>query len=216
MNKIIPIILSFLLLSIGFTTVTTIAENSTILLNSKNKIYVGGSGPGNYTSIQTAINDVSAGGTVYIYNGTYYEHHILIEKKICLLGENKNSTIIDVVGKHQGIQIYYDEVVSIEDSQCETFDMHVPNGHEYCANGFFSHNSKIRGLRANYLIADEFSSVPEETFEVVIKGFAAVTSSPAERVQQVAKANTLKEQGLFSEAAAIDPTEITRTIKMRI
>ena len=81
MNKIIPIILSFLLLSIGFTTVTTIAENSTILLNSKNKIYVGGSGPGNYTSIQTAINDVSAGGTVYVYNGTYYEHHIIIEKK---------------------------------------------------------------------------------------------------------------------------------------
>jgi len=110
MNKIISIILSFLLLSIGFTTVTTIAESSTILLNSKNKIYVGGSGPGNYTSIQTAINDVSPGGTVYVYNGTYYEHHIIIEKKICLLGENKSSTIINVVGKHQGIQIYYDEV----------------------------------------------------------------------------------------------------------
>lgn len=74
-------------------------------------VYVGGSGPGNYSSIQAAIYDVSVGGTVFVYNGTYYEHHIIIDKKICLLGENKNSTVINVVGKYQGLQIYHDDVV---------------------------------------------------------------------------------------------------------
>jgi hypothetical protein len=53
--------------------------------------------------------------------------------------------------------IYYDVVTSIENSQAHTYDMYVPDGHEYCANGFFSHNTKIRGLRAHYVLADEFA-----------------------------------------------------------
>ena len=63
---------------------------------------------------------------------------------------------------------------------------------------------KIRGLRANYLLSDEFSSIPEETFEVVIKGFAAVAASPSIRVQQVSKANELRNLGLYQEAAMIE------------
>jgi hypothetical protein len=31
-------------------------------------LYVGGSGPGNYTTIQQAINDASNGDTVYVYD----------------------------------------------------------------------------------------------------------------------------------------------------
>ena len=38
--------------------------------------------------------------------------------------------------------------------------------------------SKIRGLRANYIIADEFASIPQEIFEVVIKGFRFRTARP--------------------------------------
>ena len=53
--------------------------------------------------------------------------------------------------------IYYDEIVSIKDSECHTHDIHVPEDNEYCANGFFSHNSKIRGQRANDIVADEFA-----------------------------------------------------------
>ena len=43
-----------------------------------NTLYVGGSGEGNYTKIQDAINNASDGDTVFVYNGTYYEMHIHI------------------------------------------------------------------------------------------------------------------------------------------
>jgi nitrous oxidase accessory protein NosD len=59
-----------------------------------NTLYVGGSGPGNYTKIQDAVNDASDGDTVFVYSGTYYEG-VKINKSIDLIGENRDSTIID-------------------------------------------------------------------------------------------------------------------------
>lgn len=82
--------------------------------------------------------------------------------------------------------IYYDEIMSIEDDECVTFDVHVPDGHEYCANGFFSHNTKIRGFRANVVIADEFASIPEDVFDVVVRGFAATAKTPVEEANKIA------------------------------
>jgi len=57
-------------------------------------LYVGGSGPGNYSSIQDAIDDASDGYIIYVYNGVYYEN-VLIDKSIDLVGEDEASTIID-------------------------------------------------------------------------------------------------------------------------
>ena len=47
--------------------------------------------------------------------------------------------------------------------------------------------SKIRGQRANDIIADEFASIPKDIFENVVAGFAAVAASPIEKVKQKAK-----------------------------
>lgn len=57
-------------------------------------LYVGGSGPGNYTMIQDAINHASDGDTVFVYSGLYSEE-IIVNHSITLLGENKVMTIID-------------------------------------------------------------------------------------------------------------------------
>jgi len=57
-------------------------------------LYVGGTGAGNYSSIQSAYNDASNGDTIYVYNGTYYEK-LTIEKSIDLVGEEKYTTILD-------------------------------------------------------------------------------------------------------------------------
>jgi len=57
------------------------------------KLYVGGSGEGNYSIIQNAINISSEGDIIFIYNGTYYEN-IDINKSISLIGEDKEKTII--------------------------------------------------------------------------------------------------------------------------
>ena len=58
---------------------------------------------------------------------------------------------------------------------------------------------KIRGQRANDIIADEFASIPREIFENVVAGFAAVSSNPVENVKRVAAEQKAKELGIDIE-----------------
>lgn len=46
--------------------------------------------------------------------------------------------------------------------------------------------SKIRGFRANVVIADEFASIPEDVFDVVVRGFAATTKTPVDEARRLA------------------------------
>jgi hypothetical protein len=62
--------------------------------------------------------------------------------------------------------------------------------------------SKIRGQRANDIIADEFASIPRDIFENVVAGFAAVAASPIEKVKQKAKNKKAKELGLDLNSGA--------------
>jgi parallel beta-helix repeat protein len=59
---------------------------------------VPGSGPGNpaenYTRIWDAVSVAQNGDTIFVYNGTYNEW-VNLNKKINLVGENKNTTIIN-------------------------------------------------------------------------------------------------------------------------
>ena len=54
--------------------------------------------------IQDLIDNASHGDTIYIPNGTYYEN-IVINKSINLIGEDKNTTIIDASGNGTVIKI---------------------------------------------------------------------------------------------------------------
>jgi parallel beta-helix repeat protein len=47
-----------------------------------------------FDKIQDGIYTVNESGTVLVYNGTYYEN-VVVNKSINLIGENKNTTIID-------------------------------------------------------------------------------------------------------------------------
>jgi hypothetical protein len=46
--------------------------------------------------------------------------------------------------------------------------------------------TKIRGFRANVVIADEFASIPEDVFDVVVRGFAATAKTPVEAAKKIA------------------------------
>ncbi len=59
----------------------------------ENWLYVGGSGPGNYTRIQDAIDNASEGDNVFVYSG-WYNESILINKSIILSGQDRDTTII--------------------------------------------------------------------------------------------------------------------------
>jgi parallel beta-helix repeat protein len=61
-----------------------------------NILYVGGNGPGNYTTIQDAIDAASEGDTVYVYDySSPYNESVSISKSLTIQGENKHTTIID-------------------------------------------------------------------------------------------------------------------------
>ena len=80
-------------------------ERTTIRLSSGNTLYVGGSGPGNYTSIQGAIDDAEDGDTVFVYDDSspYYEN-VVVNKSINLIGGDRETTVID--GNRIGDVVY--------------------------------------------------------------------------------------------------------------
>lgn len=59
--------------------------------------------------------------------------------------------------------------------------------------------TKIRGFRANIVIADEFASIPEDVFDIVVRGFAATAKTPVEEARKIAFDKTLAKIDLPSD-----------------
>jgi pectin methylesterase-like acyl-CoA thioesterase len=76
--------------SVFHIAVTIIPDNAMAITR-----YVGGTGPGNFTTIQSAIDASNNGDTVYVYNGTYSEH-LIINKTLSLVGEHRDTTNIQL------------------------------------------------------------------------------------------------------------------------
>jgi len=106
----------FFLTLVIFATILPVAaamnENITYIEKTQtqetgNTLYVGGYGPGNYSSIQDAIDNAKVGDTIFVFDDSspYYET-IDISKSINLIGESKETTIIDA--KRRGNVIYID------------------------------------------------------------------------------------------------------------
>ena len=114
MHKKILLSIGITILILGTYITPSIAidnvKKSTIPIRSGDTLYVGGTGPDNYTKIQDAINFANQGDTVFVYDDSspYYER-LLIFKPINLIGENKNTTIIDGRGRTV-IEITWDGV----------------------------------------------------------------------------------------------------------
>jgi len=105
-----------ILLFIGMSIIPSTAQDikkSSLSTSSGNWLYVGGSGPGNFTKIQDAVDNASDGDTVYVYSGIYNDYYpsgqqsrcVLIHKSLNLTGENKYTTIINVTGVGDVIRV---------------------------------------------------------------------------------------------------------------
>jgi hypothetical protein len=68
--------------------------------------------------------------------------------------------------------------------------------------------SKIRGLRAHIIIADEFASISPDIYETVVSGFAAVSASPIQNVKEEAKKAAMKASGLWNEELEVLNTKM--------
>jgi hypothetical protein len=68
--------------------------------------------------------------------------------------------------------------------------------------------SKIRGLRAHIIIADEFASISPDIYETVVSGFAAVSASPIQNVKEEAKKKAMIEAGIWNEELEVLNTKM--------
>ena len=115
---VIGIIFLFLVGSFAAGIKLEYVNQPTILGNT---LYVGGSEPGNYTKIQDAIENATNGDTVFVYNESspYYEN-VVVNKSINLIGQDKNTTIIDA--KKNG------DIVSITANEVNISGFNITNG----------------------------------------------------------------------------------------
>jgi len=89
-----------LFIGMGITPSTgTVLEKSSIFSFDGNTLYVGGSGPGNYSTINDAYDAAFPGDTIFVFSGIYYEK-LHIHKTINLIGEDKDTTSIIYNSKH--------------------------------------------------------------------------------------------------------------------
>ena len=113
MNKKIIILTAIsIILWAGVVPISATFEDAQPMNIGKGRgtLYVGGSGSGNYTTIQEAITNATHGDTVFVFNGTYNEN-INIAKRISVIGEDRDITIIDgVAGGDTVVLILANEV----------------------------------------------------------------------------------------------------------
>jgi len=95
--------------------------------------------------------------------------------------------------------VFFDSISSIEDSKAPTADLHVPDGHEYCANGFFSHNSKLRGYRFKVMVIDELLLLSSKLINEVIRPFLSTNTDVTERKKVREAEDILVSQGKLED-----------------
>ena len=104
MSKLLPILL-FLLLFCGTTTADTLYANETGWYRSGDAFNATG------TPIQHAVDNATAGDTVYVWNGTYAEN-VVISTSITLEGEDNSTTIVrSPSSTSNGITISSDNII---------------------------------------------------------------------------------------------------------
>jgi parallel beta-helix repeat protein len=133
-----------------------------IQISNGNILYVGGTGEGNFTIIQDAIDNASDDDTVFVYDDSspYYEN-ILINKSIKLVGEEKLTTCIDAKENGTVVEINADNV-SVKDFSIQH------SGREYNAGvNLFGNNCNISD---NIIINNHYGIGIHSTNNTMIHG----------------------------------------------
>jgi parallel beta-helix repeat protein len=88
--------IGIVLLFVGAGVPALATFNGKLSAPVSNILYVGGSGPGNYTTIQAAIDSAAPGDMVFVYDDSSpYHENLEIAKSITLQGESRQTTVIN-------------------------------------------------------------------------------------------------------------------------
>jgi parallel beta-helix repeat protein len=146
LKKIISV--GIILLFAGTCIIPAFAQDTDKLLpiSRGNWLYVGGNGPGNYTKIQDAINASSDGDKVFVYDDSSpYRENLIVNKSIMLIGEKRDTTIIDGEKKDDVIRVTSDQVTitdfTIQNCSFE-WSFYRPIAH--CGINITSNNNTIK------------------------------------------------------------------------
>jgi len=96
-KKLISVTMVLCLFLLSIISINTTVGKGNVNFLEGDVLYVGGTGPENYSCVQYAIKNSSEGDTIFIYNGTYQYNSLFgsINKSISIVGEDKTTTIID-------------------------------------------------------------------------------------------------------------------------
>ncbi|MCK4366059.1 MAG: right-handed parallel beta-helix repeat-containing protein [Thermoplasmatales archaeon] len=157
-NKIIVILVCTLLI-FTMASVSITADDPI-----RKTITVDDDGGADYTKIQDAVDNADPGDTIFVYSGTYYEN-VVIDVSIDLIGEDKETTIVDGSGdddvinvaaedvsisgftiQHSGHLWYHDGGIDIRSDYCQITDNNIVFHQE---NGILI-KSSLNTISSNY------------------------------------------------------------------
>jgi len=114
--------------------------------------------PDDHPTIQEAINNANDGDTIYVKKGVYIENPI-INKTITLTGENKETTILDVIA---GIKVKKDKITI---TGFTIYDGH--DGISLVANNCTISNNKIKQTTHGMVIFGNYNQITGNIFELI-------------------------------------------------
>lgn len=117
MRRIVSILIAYIMV---FSTliIMDVSFDNIITNATADTLYVGSGFGNDSATIQGAIDMADSGDTIFVYSGEYYEDAeptkgIVIDKTITLIGEDKQTTIINISSKNFGIQLSNVDYVNI-------------------------------------------------------------------------------------------------------
>jgi parallel beta-helix repeat protein len=135
-----------LIITLLFTISGCIQQEETPEDNNNTTIYVGIT-HSDYRTIQEAIDAVENGATIIIENGSYNEL-IVINKTITLIGEDKNTTIINFNPNYKISQV---PIITINADNCSIENLHITLSNNSVIAQGISINSKNNTIKNNII-----------------------------------------------------------------
>ena len=160
----------FSIIILIFFSIITLSEDikNDTFLDKETILYVGGTGPGNYSTIQSAVENATEGDTVYVYSGDY-QTQITLEKSLSLIGDDRNNTFIGKV------------IIQANNSLVKNFsiinnkkDPRAGGSWTNCISVFSSNNTVsnnvIFGVETGILVGSEYNEICNNTISNCFSG----------------------------------------------